>query len=290
MTSEVVPSELDELYRKTMLDIGIPPRPAILDQLGQELRSAEPDFRRISDCVSRDVGLAAGLVKIANSPYFGFRLRARTVLQALNLLGLDVASKALAGIALRNEFSGRPSLERFWDASEKIAEYSGMLVGLLGQQQGVHADDAYTFGLFRDCGVPVLMRKFPQYREILGLANAEPLRRFTEIEEEHLPTNHALVGCMLAQSWSLPEEICQAIRHHHDFILLSHPGGNLPAASARLVALSQLAEHFHQCKSGRSQGHEWANLAPACLAILQLQHEQLDELQQALSHSLQSHA
>ena len=94
MTSEVVSSELDELYRKTVLDIGIPPRPAILDQLGQELRSAEPDFRRISDYVSHDVGLAAGLVKIANSPYFGFRLRARTVLQALNLLGLDVASKA----------------------------------------------------------------------------------------------------------------------------------------------------------------------------------------------------
>ena len=218
------------------------------------------------------------------------RLRARTVLQALNLLGLDVASKALAGIALRHEFSGSPSLERFWDASAKIAEYSGMLVGLLGKQHGVQADDAYTFGLFRDCGVPVLMRKFPQYREILGLANAEPVRRFTEIEEEHLPTNHALVGCMLAQSWSLPEEICQAIRHHHDFILLSHPGGNLPAASARLVALSQLAEHFHQRKSGRSQGHEWAKLAPACLAILQLQPEQLEELQQALSHSLQQNA
>lgn len=281
MSAETSPP-VEELYRQTLADIGIPPRPQILDLLHKELSKPEPDFRRLSDCVSRDVGLAAGLVKIANSPYFGFRLRARNVLQALNLLGLDVASKALAGIVLRNTFSDSPLLERFWDGSAKIAEYSGLLVGLLGKAHGVQPDDAYTFGLFRDCGMPLLMRKFADYRAILAQANQERQRRFTEIEEEHLPTNHALVGCMLAQSWSLPEEICQAIRHHHDFLLLGHPGGSLPPASARLIALSQLAEHFHQRHSGRSQGHEWDKLGPACLALLELPPERLETLETEL--------
>lgn len=286
MSPESARQDLDSLYRQMLLDIGIPPRPAILDQLTRELRSPAPDLRRIASCVSQDVGLAAGLVKLANSPIFGFRLRARSVWQALSLLGLEAASKALAGIALRNEFSGAPSMERFWDASATIAEYSGMLVNLLGTQDNVQADDAYTFGLFRDCGVPVLLRRVPQYRAILGQANGEAVRRFTDIEEDHLPTDHAMVGCMLAQNWSLPEEICLAIRHHHDFILLSHPTGNLPAASARLVALSQLAEHFHQRNSGRSHGHEWNKLGPASLALLHLESAQLEELQQSLKQAL----
>ncbi len=266
---------LDTLYVRSLLDIGIPPRPAILDLLAQELRLEMPDFRRIEQCVSRDVALAAGLVKTANSPFFGYRLRARNVLQALNMLGCRAASKALAGIALRNAFPNSPSMERFWDSSARIAEYSGLLCHLLGATPGVQADDAYTYGLFRDCGVPVLLRKFPGYRETLGRANADSQRRFTEVEEDDLPTNHAIVGCMLAQSWSLPEEICLAIRQHHDFLLLRSGADCLPAASRRLIALTQLAEHIHQQHSRRSHNHEWAKLGSACLALLQLEEGQV---------------
>lgn len=259
---------VEELYARTVLDIGIPPRPVILDVLAQELRNSEPDFQRIAQHVAEDVSLSAGIIKTANSPFFGFRIRARTVAHALTMLGLDVASKAIAGVALRNAFPPSPSLERFWDASARIAEYSGYLVDALGVRDEVRADDAYTFGLFRDCGMPVLMRKFPAYRDTLARANTDAEKRFTSVEEEDFPTNHALVGCMLAQSWSLPEEICQAIRHHHDYLLLQTGAASLPPASARLIALAQLAEHIHQQHSGMNQTQEWAKLGPSCIRVL----------------------
>lgn len=281
MTQEdQTPADLSELYAKTVLDIGIPPRPTILDVLAREIRSGEPDFNRISKHLSEDVSLSAGLIKTANSPFFGFRVRARTVAHALIMLGINTASKAIAGVALRNAFPPNPGLERFWDTSARMASYSGHLAQLLGVEEGVQADDAYTFGLFRDCGMPVMMRKFPAYRETLLKANAETTRRFTQVEEDDFPTNHAIVGCMLAQSWSLPEEICLAIRHHHDFLLMQTGAQALPLASRRLIALAQVAEYIHQEKSKQNQTQEWGKLGTACLSALSLTERELPTLSQ----------
>ncbi|MBV8465158.1 MAG: HDOD domain-containing protein [Burkholderiales bacterium] len=269
---------VDELLLKTILDIGIPPRPTILDVLAREVRAGDPNFKRIAQHVSEDVSLSAGLIKTANSPFFGFRVRAKTVAHALTMLGLDVSAKAIAGIALRNAFPVTPALERFWDSSARIAEFSGHVVDVIGGHEHVQVDDAYTFGLFRDCGIPVLLRKFPFYRDTLARANTDKERRFTTVEEEDLPTNHAIIGCMLAQSWSLPEEICLAIRHHHDFLLMQTGAASLPPASQRLIAVSQLAEHLYQMQTGMSYTQEWLKLGKSCLIILKLEETDLEDL------------
>ncbi len=285
MNRTVAPDDSPEaLYTRNIMENGIPPRPKVLELLDHELRQAEPDFRRMAQYVSSDVGLAAGLIKTANSPYFGYRSRAGTVIQALNMLGIQVAAKALAGVALRTAFPPSPSMERFWDASARTAEYSGLLINLLGNQHGVRPDDAYTYGLFRDCGMPVLLNKFPEYKNILIKANADQLRRFTDVEEEYLPTNHSLVGCMLAQSWSLPEEICQAIRQHHDFLMLRSDAGALPAASRRLIATTQLGEYIHQQQTGLSQTQEWLKMGESCLVLLGIEPANLPEIQREIIH------
>jgi HD-like signal output (HDOD) protein len=55
--------------RELIRDIGIPPRPAILEHLAAEMRKFDPDLVHMAHLIERDVGLAAGLVKSANSPY-----------------------------------------------------------------------------------------------------------------------------------------------------------------------------------------------------------------------------
>jgi HD-like signal output (HDOD) protein len=209
------PSPVDALLESSLKDIGIPPRPAILERISSEMLKDEPDFKRLANIIGADVSLAAGLIKTANSPFFGTRGRVRSVNEALVMLGLDVASRAIAGIILRKVFPASLHLERFWDASARIARLSGWLAKQVGRNK-LRQDDAYTFGLFRDCGIPVLLMRFPGYGRVLAAANAEERQGFTAIEDAQLPTNHAMVGCLLAQSWWLPEETCLAIRHHHD--------------------------------------------------------------------------
>lgn len=271
------PTEVDNLFERSIIDVGIPPCPIILDRFMNEIGKDEPDSLRLANIIGADVGIAAGLIKTANSPFFGMRQRVRSVNEALTILGLKAASRAVAGIILRNSFPHVPQLERFWDASARIAHLSGWLAQDL-QIRGLRAEDAYTFGLFRDCGIPVLLGRFPDYAATLNEANRDAERPFTAIEETVLPTNHAMVGCILAQSWWLPEEVCLAIRNHHELAALESAGSEIPMLSRRLIAISQLAEHIVQQQLNLSLTQEWPKLGAACLKLLDIGDAQLETL------------
>lgn len=270
-------SEVDNLIERTILDIGIPPCPVILDRFINETRRDEPDFTRLANIIGTDVALSAGLIKTANSPFFGVRQRVRSVNEALSILGLKSASRAVAGIILRKAFPNVPNLERFWDASARIAHLSGWLAQHL-EIRGLRAEDTYTFGLFRDCGIPVLLGRFPQYEKLLADANADAVMGFTEVENTGLPTNHAMVGCILAQSWWLPEEICLAIRNHHDLAALASANSQLPMLSRKIIATAQLAEHIVQQQLGLSMTQEWTKLGATCMQLLDIDEKRLEAL------------
>ena len=272
-----IKSSVDTLMEGSFKDIEIPPRPAILERISSEMLKDEPDYKRLATIIGADVALAAGLIKTANSPFFGYRIRARTINEALMLLGLDVASRALAGIILRQVFPSSLRLERFWDASARIARVSGWLARRVGNHK-LRPDDAYTFGLFRDCGIPVLMMRFPEYKGILARANSEEELGFTAIEEVQLPTNHAIVGCMLAHSWWLPEEIYLAIRYHHDPKVIATPSITPPLTSRYRIAISQFAEHLVQRHTGLSHTREWPKLGEACLKLLDIAEDDIEDI------------
>ncbi len=276
-TDNSKPTEVDSLFERSIIDVGIPPCPLILDRFMSEIGKDEPNSLRLANIIGADVSIAAGLIKTANSPFFGIRQRARSVNEALTILGLKASSRAVAGIILRNSFPNIPNLERFWDASARIAYLSGWLAQQL-EIRGLRAEDAYTFGLFRDCGIPVLLGHFPHYADVLSEANRDAERSFTKVEETVLPTNHAMVGCMLAQSWWLPEEICLAIRNHHDLRILESVGSELPMLSRRLIAIAQLAEHIVQEQLGLSLTQEWPKLGDACLRLLDISEPQLESI------------
>jgi HD-like signal output (HDOD) protein len=271
---------LDRQLEASLRDIGIPPRPRILELINLEARADEPDLNSLAELIRSDVALAAGLIKTANSPFFGYRTKTRNVRDALAMLGLRAASNAIAGLILRRVLGPAPSaqLERFWDASERTAQLSAWLVQQVGVRFGVTSEEAYTFALFRDCGIPIMLRRFGNYSEALARANAEAERPFTEIEEEGVPTNHAVVGGLMAQSWWLPEDLCTAIRRHHDVAALDRTIGGLSGASCRQIVLSQLAERLHQVATGLNHTREWDKLGPVCLQILELGEEIPEDL------------
>lgn len=270
-------STLEAKLEKSLREIGIPPRPAILDHIRSEMQKDEPDFNQLARLVASDVALTASLISITNSPFFGFRGRVNTPREALMMLGLNAASKAIAGIAMRQAFPRSPHLERFRDASARIARLSGWLAQSVTNNK-LRADDAYTFGLFRDCGIPILLTHNPDYFEILNRANHEAVHCFTEIEDSALPTNHTIVGSLLAQSWWLTEDTCLSIRNHHGVALLHTP--NIPPSlnSRQMIAVAQLAEYLLQAHSGLSYTQEWGKLGPGCMQLLNLTEEDMESI------------
>lgn len=188
---------------------------------------------------------------------------------ALLVLGLKTIIQTIAGIALQKMFPRIPSLDRFWDSAARTAQLSAWLTTQLPKGHGVRADDAYTFGLFRDCGIPVLMIPFPEYIDTLRRANEEMVLPFTTVEEESLSISHTTIGAMLAKDWRLADAIVAAIQHHHNLAYLECQ--QLPAAigyDMRIIAIAQLAEHLIQRVTGLNQTLEWSKLGKACLTLL----------------------
>jgi HD-like signal output (HDOD) protein len=230
--------------------------------------------------ISADVSLSAGLMKISNSAFFGLRNKVHSVDGALNMLGLDVASRAIAAACMRQSFPLTPSLERFWKGSAQIAALSGWLAKNNSKSM-LSADVAYTFGLFRDIGIAILLLRFPHYVETLACANQEAERSFTDIEQRDFGTDHARVGYILAMNWNLPEEICLGIRSHHELLAMDQAESGVPFASQYLIATSQTAEHILHCLTSLSSTSEWQKIGPACLSILGLSEDELPALCEA---------
>ena len=277
--AEVNAGQVGALLGNALRDIGIPPCPEILTQINTEMGKDEPDLKHLERMICSDVALAAGLIAIANSPFFGFLKRVRSVREALLMLGLRTTSQAIAGLILRKLFPDSPSLNRFWHSSASIARLGAWLAQSSLPGIKVQPDDAYTFGLFRDCGIPILLKRLPQYQEVLKQANGEKHLAFTSVEDARCPTNHAAVGCLLAQSWWLPDDICLAIRHHHDLPPGDPaPARSIPARSQGLIAMVQLAEHLFQHHTGLSQSEEWHKQGAICLQLLGLDGEDMAAL------------
>jgi HD-like signal output (HDOD) protein len=271
-----------DLYKnleKTLDKLEIPPRPQVLDRIILEMREDDPDFRKLSALISADVSLAASLIKTVNSPFFGLQRKSSSVHDALMLMGLELAARIIAGILLRHAFPRRPELEPFWDQSLKVAILSHWLARQLGSRDGVRADAAYTFGLFRDAGMAVMTLKFNDYRQTAHAASQESESAFTDVEQAKHHLNHAVIGAKLAETWQLPEDMHRAILFHHAIAKWPEDLEMLSVQSARFVALSQLAEKILQDHNAMAMNMEWPKLGAASLSILGLDEPQMAEIE-----------
>ena len=280
MTSSVLPPDTDKskLFGETIADIRIPPRPLILDQIAVEAARDEPILSTIAAIISRDVLLSAGMIKLANSPFFGLRVRVKTAHQAVMMLGMELSIGVITGMVLRQSFPPGPSMERFWDSSARIAQVSGWLAATQFPTLQIDSGDAYTFGLFRDCGIAVLMQKFKHYQSTLREANQQSKLKFTDVERMYHPTTHTMVGCLMARTWWLPEYVTIAIREHHEPEALMASTSALSHQSRGLIAIAQLAEHIVQTTHQESSGCEWSKLGAYCLHTLEIDVERVSQL------------
>jgi len=266
----------EEESEKLLSTIKIPPRPAVIVEINREKSKEDPDLRVIAQIISKDIALTASLLKTANSPYFGLRGKVENVQQAAMTLGLTNVISIVTGMAVKNAVSSKDlKLERFWDSAEKVANVAAYLSTLV---PGVPKEMAYMYGLFRDCGIPLMLQKFPDYTQTLLKANVGSKLAFTGLEDKTHDTNHATLGYLLAKSWSLPNSICQAVLHHHDISIL-HSDDNFSAEVRGLIALVRFAEFLCEVRQLRDD-HDWAESGPIVLSYLGITEDEFNDIKE----------
>lgn len=246
----------------------IPPRPQAICVLHDEARKESPDLGRIARAIASDVGLSGAMLRTANSPAFGLSRKVSAIPQAIAVLGLKNAASLATALALRGAFSAQASMERFWDTAEKVAILSATLARRL---RGVSPDEAYTIGLFHDCGIPILMQHKPNYKQTLARANCAGDRPFVAVEEEEIGTHHGVVGYFLARSWELSDALCKAILWHHDTETFSDPG--IGDGVRNYVGIIHLAQHVHHLLMRDTPDVEWMKFEAVVLTHFALTEE-----------------
>ena len=255
---------------KLVAAIGIPPRPAVVIAIQDEKSRPAPDLKLIADILARDVGLTASLLKAVNSPLFGLKQRVQSIPHAVSLIGMSGIMNLVNALALKTSLNAH-GIERFWDQSARTAHVCAWLAGKLSHER----DTAYLFGLFRDAGIPLLMKKFKDYKETLRLAN-QPGKEFVIVEDQRHGVNHTQVGLIVARNWLLADEVRLAIARHHDLDLFDEAATSPQVKN--LVALSHLAGQLECLHSRQADDTEWARMKSALMTWLMLGDEDLEEL------------
>lgn len=260
-----------EETKKLLAGVVIPPRPVVVTAVMEERGRDAPNLRRVAQLISGDVGLSAAVMKTINSPLYGLRRQISSIDQAVNLLGMKNIGALVMGLALRNAVPSK-GLDRFWDSAARTALVASHLAHTLGCAD---KEEAHLFGLFHDCGIPLLMQRFPNFRETLQLANNASDRAFTDVEDSRHGTNHTVVGSLLATNWHLPEHLRDAIRLHHDPSVFQ---SNHRSEVLNLIAIGHLAEHIESTFSRLSGDSEWDKIERSIMEQLMLSADRLAEL------------
>lgn len=265
-------SELSiEQVERILQGVRIPPQPQIMVDLQMEQLMPDCSVDRIARLISQDVGLAGAILKTVNSPFYGLSNRISSIQQAAALLGIKTLVNLVNAHSIKASLSDEDvvSLSRFWDSAMDVAMAANMLARQLGHSA---PDEAYTLGLFHNCGIPLLMARFPDYPAIMQEAYCNPDGCLVQLEDERLSTNHAIVGYYVAKAWNLPERLCNAIHGHHNLQqILSNPRAD--SGKKVLLCILKMAEHCcntYRILGNQSEDHEWQSLQGQVLEIMGL--------------------
>lgn len=191
--------------------------PTVYFKLKQALENPDATFEDFAKIISNDPALAARLLKIVNSPFYGMSSKVETITHALNIIGTSELSDLALATSVISKFQGMPedlvTLRDFWVHS--------IAVGLAARRIARHlrADNEeryYLAGMMHDIGRLVL---FKEAAEKAKEALSEFYRSgdsMLDAEKKVLGFNHAEVGATLLREWKVPASLVEAIQFHHD--------------------------------------------------------------------------
>lgn len=275
-THELSHADIEKVFKT----IDIPACPAIVMEVMAEAQKDAPDIIRLSKSIAGDVGMAAIAIKLANSPLFRVGAPVNNVRKALERLGTRNVVCVVVAVALRSTMTGVSAafIEKFWSKTSALALAAGLIAR---RQYGISPDAAYTYALFHDAGIPLMMRRFPDYPRVVDDAYAAG-RMIIDAEEQYFPCTHPIIGSLLVRNWGLSALVGQAIRFHHEPDAYEVPETTLPGAALSLIAVTQVAEHLANMLTNERDLEVGPAMFRKALAHLGIHDEDLEQLREEL--------
>ncbi len=204
--------QLDEVIRQIK---DLPTLPVVAQEMLSNLDDENTSLDVICEKVAIDQSLAAKMLRLANSSYYGANSKVVTLQQAVVLLGIKNVKELILMAAVENSFptSNCPNFDAkaFWRHSIATA----ICAELISRTLKMKHDFAFTAGLLHDIGRLVLVTRFPKdYEQVLAYREQQDCELLTA-ERALMGIDHVVVGWLLAKEWEFSDAIQDAIRGHH---------------------------------------------------------------------------
>lgn len=192
----------------------LPSQPATCASLLAAVQDPDTNVGRVVRLIENDVGIAAKVLQLVSSAFFGCRNEVRSIREAVNYLGLETLKQLVLSVEILRTF--QPMHIRGFALTDFEA-HSRLAAGIAAQlpaQKGV-ASAAVVAALLHDTGKLVLATRLPGQFELALRTAQERAVPLHTVEEDLLGTGHAEVGAYLLDLWGLPEDIVEAVLKHH---------------------------------------------------------------------------
>jgi len=193
----------------------IPTLPTLYGELTDSLRSEEPSLTQIARIISKDVGMAAKILQLANSAFVGASGHVSSLVQALALIGTENVRTLVLSVHVFSQFDGQSKvaarLPEIWDHSVAVSSLAQRIATCENSPKGL-VEESFTAGLLHDIGKVILLVEMPEeYCEIFESGS----RRGDGRERAQLGCTHGEVGAYLMSIWGIPLPVVQAVAFHH---------------------------------------------------------------------------
>lgn len=171
----------------------------------------------IAAAVAEDQGLAAKVLAMANSAFYGLQSQVRSVSRAVTVLGLREIRVLLFTLGMHGLAACHP-LPPGFDLTAYLEHQLAVSQAALALARACRAmdpDEAAAAGVLHDLGKLVTALYRPaDWQAQAALAQAEGLP-WHEAETRHFGLDHGLIGAMVLRSWNLPESLTEPVNWHH---------------------------------------------------------------------------
>jgi putative nucleotidyltransferase with HDIG domain len=193
----------------------LPMMPKVIQEVLTLLAKEDVNIDELVHTIDHDQVLAAKVLRLSNSSYYGRSGKIRTIDGAISVTGLASLKTLIIASGITAAFTKLPGfdLPRFWRHSLVTANIARQLA----KKRKLETETAYIAGLMHSIGQLPIHMVFPEEgAQIEALCHGQNVFERKNIEQTVIDIDHCIIGAELAKRWNFPEDIQRVIRYYAD--------------------------------------------------------------------------
>ncbi|ACM18903.1 metal-dependent phosphohydrolase [Geotalea daltonii FRC-32] len=202
-----------ELETAIMTAGDLPTIPVVATKVMQLMESETTTAEELARVVASDPAVAARVIKISNSSFYGCQRQIQTLSTAIVILGFNTLKSLVVAASVKQVYKPFGLTEKMlWEHSFA----AGLAARIIASStRAANEEEAFLGGLFHDIG-KIIMNSLDKdkFQQVMQRCYNEGLT-FEDAEASIFPFCHDEVGAYVVKKWNFPLAMTNAILQHH---------------------------------------------------------------------------